>query len=99
QLGQLLNERGKTEEAEHWYRWEAEAGHLGAATNLGLLLKEQGKLDAGNSGGGERPRLDTPALPTTSACCQRSGGTWIRPRPGGGGRRRPTTRTLPTTSA
>jgi tetratricopeptide (TPR) repeat protein len=44
-LGLLLKEQGKTEEAEQAYRTGMALGSGGAAHNLGLLLKEQGKTE------------------------------------------------------
>ena len=44
-LGNLLYEQGKLEEAEHWFKLSADHGDLGAMNNLGILLYEQGKLE------------------------------------------------------
>jgi TPR repeat protein len=43
-LAVVLNECGKLEEAEHWYRRAAVEGHAGAASNLGRLLEGRGEL-------------------------------------------------------
>src|SRR3984893_18978171 len=40
--GVALEERGKPEEDDSWYRLAADAGHPAAANNLGLLLDGRG---------------------------------------------------------
>ncbi|MEV5856927.1 tetratricopeptide repeat protein [Streptomyces anulatus] len=44
-LGNLLAEAGRTDEAEAAFRLAADAGHTGATANLGLLLAEAGRTD------------------------------------------------------
>ena len=44
-LGLLLAESGRVEEAQHWYRLAAQAGHIRAMHNLGLLEKDRGQTD------------------------------------------------------
>ena len=44
-LGVLLGQEGRHDEAEEWYRKAAKAGDTDAMTNLGILLHEQGKDD------------------------------------------------------
>lgn len=43
-LGLLLKESGRSDEAAHWWRHAANSGSVGAAWNLALLLKERGDL-------------------------------------------------------
>jgi TPR repeat protein len=44
-LGLLLKQQGKLEEAVRWLRRAADVGHPGGLYNLGFLLKQQGRLE------------------------------------------------------
>jgi len=44
-LGALLDEQGKKDQAEQWYRRAADAGNAGAMFNFGLSLFKHGKRD------------------------------------------------------
>ncbi|MFI8500464.1 tetratricopeptide repeat protein [Streptomyces sp. NPDC085524] len=43
-LGALLQNTGRTAEAERWYRQASDAGHTLAMNNLALLLKNAGRV-------------------------------------------------------
>jgi TPR repeat protein len=43
-LGLRLAQHGDLTEAESWWRRAADAGHVNAAHNLAILLREQGGL-------------------------------------------------------
>ena len=44
-LGVLLEQSGRAEEAERWYRAAADTGHAEAANNLGVLLERSGRAE------------------------------------------------------
>lgn len=44
-LGVLLKETGRPDDAEHWYRLAADTGHTGAMYNLGILLYQTDRLE------------------------------------------------------
>ena len=73
-LGLLLAEAGRTEEAEQWYRRAAEAGHIKAMYNLGLLAKGQGQPDEAEalvSTGRQCWPRSSHELPSASAAAQK----------------------------
>jgi Flp pilus assembly protein TadD len=45
-LGGILEQRGRTDEAETWWRRAADAGHPGAMSGLAYLLAMAGRVDA-----------------------------------------------------
>jgi TPR repeat protein len=45
ELGFMLEEEGKSEQAEEWYRKAADSGPSGAMNNFGLFLARHGRLD------------------------------------------------------
>ena len=86
-LGVLLQRRGRSEEAEAWYRRAANAGHAEAGgrevmTHLGVLLQRRGRLEEAEAWYRRAAKArDREAMTHLGVLLQRRGGR-RRPRPG-----------------
>ena len=79
-LGVLLKQQGRLDEAEAAYRTGIDLGNGRAASSLGVLLEEQGRLDEAEAVYRSGIDLGDGGPPSISASCSRSRAGSTRPR-------------------